>query len=212
MDSALLEPLSRLSRLALSYAPGTVREDWLTVLALDAKLAGIVRQAREETLARIRLAWWRERLHAPVAERPKGEPLLARLAEWPDAGRGLEALVDGWEALLGDEVLPAEALGEFADGRAAAANLLLARQGMAPRADLGGWGLADLAINLSHPAEKAAALDLLRANPAQGKRPRALRPLVVIEGITSKAALAGRPLLSGPADLLLAMRLGLLGA
>lgn len=212
MDSALLEQLSPLARLALSYAPGAVRDDWLTLLALDAKLAGIVRQAREETLARIRLAWWRERLQAPVAERPKGEPLLARLADWPDAGRGLEALVDGWEALLGDEVLSAETLSEFADGRAAAANLLLARHSIAPRADLGGWGLADLALNLSDPAEKAVALDLLRASPGQGKRPKALRPLVVIEGVTRKAALAGRPLLSGPIDLLLAMRLGLLGA
>lgn len=212
MDPALLEQLSPLARLALSYAPGAVRQDWLTLLALDAKLAGIVRQAREETLARIRLAWWRERLQAPVAERPKGEPLLARLSDWPDAGRGFEPLVDGWEALLGDEALSADALTEFADGRAAAVNLLLAHHGIEQRDDLRGWGFADLALNLSDPSEKAAALDLLRLSTPAGKRPRALRPLVVIEGVTRRCALAGRPLLSGPADLLVAMRLGLLGS
>lgn len=208
MDSALLEQLSPLSRLALSYAPAGVREDWLTLLALDAKLAGIVRQAREETLARIRLAWWRERLQAPAAERPKGEPLLTRLALWPQAGARLQGLVDGWEALLGEAPLSVEALEDFAAGRQAAVAALAQKHGLAAPVTALVWSYADLAQNLSHPAERQAALDLLEGQGKTGRLPRAFRPLAVLEGVSRRGATVGHP---RPLDLLAAMRLGLLG-
>ena len=98
--AALAATLSPLTRLALAYAPRTARPAWLAVLALDQRLAGIVRSAREPLLAQIKLAWWRERLAEPVARWPQGEPLLSALAAWDGQAAALVALVAGWEAVL----------------------------------------------------------------------------------------------------------------
>ncbi|PLK27750.1 squalene/phytoene synthase family protein [Novosphingobium sp. TH158] len=215
MDPVLLDSLPPLSRLALSYAPAAARADWLTLLALDARLAGVVRQAREPVLAQIRLAWWRERLEQDPADRPRGEPLLARLAEWPDGGRGLEPLVDGWEALLEEPPLSQSAVERFAAGRAGAVVALASRLG----ADVGGldetsrrWALADLACHLGAHEERAVVQAMLRAVPATVAGDRALRPLLVLERVTCRAAIkSSADALTSPMALLVAMRAGLLG-
>lgn len=154
-------------------------------------------------LAQIRLAWWRERLNEPAAERPKGEPLLALLG---DRAAAFVPLVDGWEALLGEAPLPQTALADFAEGRAKALGALAELFGHPREAsERAGrsWALADLALRISHPEERArvAALSAGRSIP---DLPREMRPLVVLHGL----AIRNR---NGPTALLTAMRLGILG-
>lgn len=214
MDAALIDGLSPLYRLALAYAPGPAKPAWLTFLSLDTRLAGLLRQARDPVLAQIRLAWWRERLEQAPEDRPRGEPLLARLADWPDGGSPLVPLVDGWEALLGDPPLPMTALEAFAQGRAAGLSALAARLGLAdPPRDLAlSWSLADLACHLGDPREQALALEGLAGPPTRAGLPKALRPLLVLQRVSARAARkGGAAQLTTPGALFTAMRAGLLG-
>jgi phytoene synthase len=163
-----------------------------------------VREAREPMLAQIRLAWWRERLAEPAERRPAGEPLLALLG---DRAKAFGPLVDGWEALLGDAPLPRAALADFADGRAQALGGLAEVLGSAREAsETAGrcWALADLAGRLSDPEERAQVAALRAEAPAFPSLPRAMRPLVVLDGLASRNR-------NGPTTLLTAMRLGIFG-
>ena len=210
-DPALLALISPDRRLALGYAPAAARSLFLGLYALDAKLAGIVRSAREPVLAQLKLAWWRDQLGKPVSARPLGEPVLAALALWGESGGALAALVDGWELLLGDEYPARAQLTEFAEGRgtacAALAGLLAADPEAARRAGYG-WALGDLGLMLgaSEPLRQLAAeADWRRPHLARG-----LRPLLIHQGLArhSTSRNFAHP---GPVALVLAMRLGLLG-
>ncbi len=112
MDTAILPPPYRL---ALAYAPRAAHNATLGLFALDHRLSGIVRGAREPMLAQLKLAWWRDRLLSPPHAWPSGEPLLAALTGWGEHAAGLVGLVDGWEAVLLDEQQR-----DLADGRAQA--------------------------------------------------------------------------------------------
>lgn len=214
--TTLLDALPPEQRLALTYARGEGRVVVLGMLALDARLAGILRGSREPMLAQLRLAWWREQLSAPIGQRPQGEPLLALLDHWGDERAALGGLVDGWEALLGDAPLPATLLAQFADGRAAACAALsrrLAPQANPQEAERAGrnWALVDLATRVSHPEERASGL--LLANDQDWRRPRlarSLRPLLVLHGLAERGK-GGAGMVSGPGAMLRAVRLGLLG-
>lgn len=213
MDVSLIDGLSPLYRLALAYAPARAKAEWLTFLSLDTRLAGLLRQARDPVLAQIRLAWWREKLAQAPSERPRGEPLLARLADWPEGGATLGALVDGWEALLGEPPLAADALAAFGQGRAGAIAALAARLRLAaPEPGLAmAWSMADLACHLGDPREQAVAAGLLQPALANSV-PRELRPLLVLERVSVRAARKGGVAqLTSPGALFTAMRAGLLG-
>ncbi|MFM6932795.1 MAG: hypothetical protein ACKOUT_11185 [Novosphingobium sp.] len=214
MDAALIDGLSPLYRLALAYAPGPAKPAWLSVLALDTRLAGLLRQARDPVLAQIRLAWWRERLQQSPQERPRGEPLLARLSDWADGGRSLVPLVDGWEALLGEPPLPLDALESFVQGRVAAISALAGSLGLTdPAPDPARcWAMADLAVHLGDPREQALARGALATCTGQAGVPKALRPLLVLQRVNERAArLGGAQHLTTPGALFTAMRAGLLG-
>lgn len=207
--------LPPLARLALAYAPSGARPDWLTFLTLDARLAGVVRQAREPILAQMRLAWWRDRFTADPAGWPGGEPLLRDLSGWGQHVRALGALVDGWEGLLGEAPLDEAVLESFAAGRVAA---LAALMGQLGTPDPGAaalarrWALADLALHLGNPAERAGAVRLLDRAPAGRTSSRALRPLAVLAGLSERAVRRGaNEALDGPRALLVAIRLGIFG-
>jgi len=206
--------LSPLARLALAYAPSAARLHWLALLTLDARLAQVVRTAREPMLAQLRLAWWRDRFDGNPADWPKGEPLLASLAAWDGEVGGLVPLVDGWEALLGEAPLASSALEEFAEGRAKAAGVLARTIGAdAVTADglSRSWALADLALHTSHPDERAEAARLL-AGTAAPRAPADLRPLAILAGLSARAVRQGRgEALSGPGALFAAIRIGLTG-
>jgi phytoene synthase len=200
-------------RLALSYASSRARPATLALLALDARLAAILRGRREPIAAQLRLAWWRDMLARPAAEWPRGEPVLEALRGWRDP-TGLSELADGWEALLAEELTP-EAIADFAAGRGAAFACLARELGVEAvevaeeAARL--WALADLTANLSDGAERALVVDHGR-NLVPPPLPASLRPLAVLAGLGARAMQrGGAPLLSGPGSALLALRIGLTG-
>ncbi len=219
MDAQILESLPPLSRLALSYAPASAHRDWLTALALDARLEGVVRQAREPVLAQLKLAWWRDRLEQAVPDRPQGEPLLARLAEWKEGGKPLISLVNGWEALLQEQPFDAQAITAFGAGRAMLAGELAARLGCdrrAAEARARRWALADLSLQFGDTeglSEGHRLRDLASSqSAAQGPCERAMRPLAVLEKINFRASAIGSiRALGSPLALLTAIRVGLIG-
>ena len=216
MDSQILESLPPLSRLALSYAPASAHQDWLTALALDARLAGVVRQAREPVLAQLKLAWWRDRLEQDVASRPRGEPLLARFAHWCCGGKAMIALVNGWEAMLDDRPFEGGAVEVFVSGRAGLAGELADRLGcnrMAAEARAQRWALAELSLHCADTAARHHLRDLaLAEGPRPGTCEPAMRPLAVLEKINLRACKIGSlRALGSPAALLTAIRVGLIG-
>lgn len=207
--------LAPFQRLALAYAPAASRDAWLAVLALDSRLAGVVRSGREPLLTQIRLAWWRERLTegAPSVE---GEPLLRTLHQtFGDDRRALSSLVDAWEQMTGEGPLDADLLEGMAEARADAVALVAASTGAdqpEARRLARNWALADLAGHLSHPDERAVAVALARQQDWRAARmPRTMRPLVVLHGLARSGL--GRPDHAPPGALALlrAMRLGILG-
>lgn len=214
----LVQSLPTVSRLALVYAPHNAREQTLALLALDARLAHLLRRSREPMMAQLRLAWWRESLGQPAEQWPQGEPLLALLKSWNGHHGGLSALVDGWENMTGPAPLPRTALEAMAQGRGEAFAALAVALGRSSERDaalvLGrAWALNDLAMRLGHGAERETVLELVRAYPASGVRvSRALRPLMVLQGLAARRLAKGDETgATSPAALLKAMRLGLLG-
>lgn len=209
----LVESLPLVQRLALSYAPAAARADTLTLLALDLRLAGIVRRRSEVLLAQLKLAWWRDRLREDPSRWPAGEPLLARLTTWRGGFDGLLELVDGWEVLLAETLSPAD-MRAFAAGRGAAW-AALACQSIDPAVAQAGreWALADLALHLRALPEAELAREVAQAEPWQEARlPRALRPLAVLRGLAGRALHSGSSeVLDGPRAALAALRIGLVG-
>jgi phytoene synthase len=201
-------------RLALAYASARSRPATLAMLALDARLAQIVRGRREPLPAQLRLAWWREMLARPTAEWPQGEPLLEALRGWRDP-TGLAALPSGWEALLADALDP-PAIAEFVDGRGQACATLAAELGVEAVDDAAAaariWALADLAANLSDGRERELAVEYGRSLGSPPRLSSSLRPLAVLAGLGAAAlARGGGDLLAGPSGMLLALRIGLTG-
>ncbi|MDB5726253.1 MAG: hypothetical protein JWQ16_3007 [Novosphingobium sp.] len=209
---ALLDSLPAVQRVALAYALPSSRKAWLGLLALDTRLAQLVRETREPMLGQIRLAWWRERLAEAPAKRPKGEPLLALLGD----SERLLPLIDAWEAMLGAAPLPRTTIAEFAEGRGQALAGLAAALGhpaaVADTAQLGrSWALADLGLRLSHPEERAHAAALIAAEGHHHPRlPREMRPLVVLHGLAVRDLRRGNDE-AGMGALFATLRLGIFG-
>lgn len=214
----ILDTLPVLHRLALAYAPSHSRGAFLALLALDARLAEVVRSASEPMLAQIRLAWWRDILAREGEDRPQGEPLVAALGEWGDGAGDLVALVDGWESLVDEGPLTTDGIRAFCEGRGAAFAALAKvvechEASEAARSAGQAWALSDLASRLDDPHEREAAMAIVREG--EWRRialPRALRPLSVLHGIAVSASLAGRGIGQPQAStMLFAMRIGLFG-
>lgn len=213
-QNAHLETLPPPWRLALAYAPAQARGAWLSFLALDVRLAGVVRQAREPMLGQLKLAWWRDRFNADPATWPKGEPLLASLRPWGAEAKGLIPLVDGWEALL-DEWQGAQApmtaltQGRIAGMEALARVLNASDDRIAVMAR--GWAAMDLASHLGDPEDRAQAMAEVAALDWRGGRlPKAMRPLTVLHGLARRQNRGGDP--GSPWALAHAIRLGFFGA
>lgn len=192
--------------LALAAAPARHRAGLAALLALDDRLGAILRTTREPLVGQMRLTWWHEALVALDTAPAPAEPVLAAVAAevLPGGvpGERLARQVDGWEALLEEEVPGEAAMLGFARGRGgelfgAAAALLGATDAGIARAGEG-WALADLSMNLSHPDAAARARTLAGERLAGLFVPRwsrAARPLGVL-ALLAEADLAGR---SGPA-------------
>lgn len=217
MDLALhLEELPIERRLAWSYASQSARPLILGLFALDTRLGGIIRQAREPLLGQLKLSWWRDRLRGEALAGTLRDPLLELLDQWGSQRSALAGLADGWELLLDEGKLERAALVGFADARAAACAALADRLDLEDHsveaARMGfNWALADLKLGLSDPGEVEQIDQLLRKRDWRPARlPRALRPLQVLHGLARRKQGAA-PLLTGPIDGLVAVRLGLLG-
>jgi phytoene synthase len=214
----LRDTLPAMQRLALAYAPGRTRAAWLALLALDTRLANVLRSSSEPMLAQIRLAWWRDMLARDTADRPGGEPLLALIEAWGDEAAGLVELVDGWEQLAEPEQLGADAMRAFCQGRGAACAALARVAGCPQAQDAArrtgeGWALADLAARLTDPGERETATRFMTQHDwTRIALPRALRPLAILHGIAASAARrSGKLSEPGPGSVLLAVRIGLFG-
>lgn len=214
LDPSQLPPAHRL---ALAYPSRAGRDRVLALMMLDLRLAAILRQAGttggEPVIAQIKLAWWRDRLGEDPAAWPAGEPLLTALRAWPGGPATLVPLVDGWEALLAEDLTVA-AIEQFAAGRAVAWAALAppgteAAVGAAARE----WALGDLARNLAKSGEAAAARRLALAGKAGSARlPRAVRPLAVLRALTRRAIERDSgDLLDGAGALFATLRAGLTG-
>lgn len=214
----LIESLPPAQRLALAYAPGAARQPTLALLALDQRLARALSQASEPIAAQMRLAWWRDTLKAGLKAQG-ADPLLGALLPWKGHENALIALVDSWEEMLADPPLPQHAMEGLAAARgscfAALAKVLNCRADQQAQVAAAGriWALADLAAGLSNRQEIAACFDLEHETAlAVAPLPRPLRPLSVLAGLGARSIRKRRTkLLAGPADLLVAMRIGMTG-
>lgn len=220
IEASLIGTLPVTSRLALSYAPARHRMATLALLALDARLANLLRHSREPMLAQLRMSWWRETLGQDAGAWPAGEPLLASLHSWQGRHGALAALVDGWEALCGPAPLAPEALKACAEGRGAAFAALAQVTQCGGQAGLASqlgtsWGLHDLAMRLGNDQERAAARSLAAGEAGDRPLPRAprpLRPVAVLRALAVRRLAKGdEAAASSPAALLAALRIGLLG-
>lgn len=214
MTSGIVEDLPPAQRLALAYAPSRARMPNLALLALDTRLAAIVRKRGEPLLVQVKLAWWRDMLGSPVADWPLGDPVLDLLRQWQDPA-SLVPLVDGWEALLAEDLTP-RVIADFVDGRGVAFAALARQLGVArpdgARTAARLWALADLAANISAGDECALVVDYGRGQPGAPLLPASLRPLAVLAGLASAALQrGGGPLLSGPRSTFTALRIGFTG-
>ncbi|HEY9092728.1 hypothetical protein [Parasphingorhabdus sp.] len=98
-------PFDPLHRLILAYAKRSDRSRYALVIALDNRFAEVIRSTSETLIGQMRLTWWRDILTKPVAQRPTGEPLVARINDVQQQGVDLAPLfnlLDGWEYLLDD--------------------------------------------------------------------------------------------------------------
>ncbi|MBO9622801.1 MAG: squalene/phytoene synthase family protein [Sphingomonas sp.] len=151
--------------LVLAYAPGDRRAALAALLALDDALALLLRTTREPALGQMRLAWWREALARLDTEPAPAEPVLQGIAQallpLGVTGASLVPIVHGWEVLIEEEALDADALARFGAGRGAlfvAGGRALGATPGDPVEDAGrGWALADLARNLRGAEEAGEA-------------------------------------------------------
>ena len=217
MSIDLLETLPLAQRLAVSYAPRRAHSPTLAMLALDTRLAGVIRTGGEPVIAQMKLAWWRDRLAQDPAQWPLGEPLLALLKEAAIDPARLSPLVDGWEVLLADS-LGHEELTLFATGRAqawAAVADAAGNRGSNADVEQAGrtWALADLALNLGTEEETAKVrAAALTQSEAQARLPSLVRPLTVLRGLALRALHRDADeVLDGPGAMAMALRLGVLG-
>ncbi|QGN53809.1 squalene/phytoene synthase family protein [Novosphingobium sp. Gsoil 351] len=176
-------------RLAIAYAPGQARSAWTALLAFDHRLSRAVAGASSPLLAQLKLAWWRDRMRTAAATWPVGEPLLAALTAFDGERPALEALIDGWEGLVGDD----------ADENALA-RLVEARTGaVAALARVIGCPVDGLAI-----AASARRWTMPCAAIAVQRLPRALRPLLILANLPPAEEV-------GALALLRIVRLGMFG-
>lgn len=200
-------------RLALSYAPAASREDVLSLLLLDARLAAVAHVGGEVMIAQIKLAWWRERLGENPARWPKGEPLLERLQQGGLAPAQLVPLVDGWEHLLVEEA-SADSVNAVVSARAEAWVLLCNEADARDRVSEAGrhWALADLALSFPELREMINQSGQLTGTGNSARLPRQLRTLAVLRALAVRAnQRSSHDLLDGPAAVAVALRVGLFG-
>jgi len=152
----------------------------------------------------MRLAWWRESLAKPVAERPRGDEVLDGIGlEWAGQEAVLTQMIEGWETLVTADCLDQDRAAAFGAARGAFF------AGLAPdatpavnhRLESAGfrWALADAVTRVSDKAERAALIAAGLARPEERVRlPLDLRGIAVLDALALRALRrGGRPLMEG---------------
>jgi phytoene synthase len=155
------DELSPPEKLAVAYARPDLRASWSLLLEFDHRMMAIALKGQEPLLKQMRYAWWREQMNRAAADRPKGEPLLAKFSRLTDA-RQVEAaaltLIDAWEAFVADDGACETAMQKYAELRADALFAQYARwvgSDVAAAAELGRvWALASLSSSIPPPTLK----------------------------------------------------------
>jgi hypothetical protein len=188
MTEARLE-LAPLANLLSAYAGRDASRHRL-VWVFDARLAQIVRTTTEPMIGQMRLAWWQDVLTDAGEARGRGEPLLAALRAAGLAGHpGLIAMLDGWEALIGDAAPDAIALRTFGTDRGGGLFHALAGVADAPAALIQAgalWALWDLSGHIGSVAEARAAVSVAETfldGAVTSGWPRAWRPMRLAAGL-----------------------------
>lgn len=213
MDAANDDYLPPEAELAIAWSAPKVRGPLTTALQLDRRLARIVARTTEPMLGQMRLAWWREALAKPVADRPRGDRVLDAIGtHWAGQESALVAMIDGWEVLVTATSLGPAEIDSFAAGRGAFFGALHSDNASADaaRAALAGyrWALADAAAGVSDAGERAALVAAALAQDGKGGRmPSGLRGLAVLEALALRALKrGGQPLMAGRGASLTALR------
>lgn len=201
------------AELALAWSPPKVRAPLSIAFQLDRRLARIASRTSEPMLGQMRLAWWRDALGTPIAERPRGDAVLDAIGtHWAGREVALVALVDGWGVLVSAERLGRTEIDAFGTQRSAFFGALdgTAGQASAARVAAAGfrWAMADAAAAVSDAKERDALVEagLGRIAPA-GSMPRALRGLAVLDALALRSLRGGgRPLMEGRGAPLAALR------
>ena len=194
-----------------------VRRRWLKFLRLDNELSSILAKASEPITAQLRLAWWRDELGKPAAERTQSVPLLDDLgASFHSEISKLSDLVDGYEAFALNEVYEGSS-GVYAvsSGRKAALIAVCGMSNAAPEtsgleAVASSWTFAEYLRSDAHVSVHDEARSI--ADRPRPTFPRSLRGLAILDRLACRSIRrGGGPLMTTRGDAAAAMRIGLLG-
>jgi phytoene synthase len=209
------EPLSPEADLALAWCSPKVRGPLSIALQLDRRLARIVIRTSEPMLGQMRLAWWRDALAKPVAERPRGDLVLDGIGlHWAGRENALAEMVDGWEVLLSAERLGPREAEAFGTARGAFFAALAPDSSPAVATRLAAvgsrWALADAAAAVSDEKERAAliaaGLAIAQDHPAT-RFAQGFRGVAVLDALARRSLQrGGRPLMEGRGASLVALK------
>lgn len=209
-DAVELAPLPALLAAHGGRAAGRHRAVW----AFDARLAQVARSTSEAMIGRMRLAWWNDVIDDVAGAKGRGEPVVDALrATGAIAAPGLVAMIDGWEVLVAEPEIDAQALRDYAAGRGGGLFRALAGESNIPDwLDAAGriWALWDLAGHVGDAALARAAIGEAEAlvPRLRGVRwPRGWKPMRIAATIAAQDVVAGR---GAPAGMPRAMALRLL--
>jgi len=219
MDLITQESLAEELQLAAAYTPAALRDRLVAFLAFDQRLARIIAQSNEPMLAQIRIAWWRDRLAQPKPERPEGDAVLDAIGQhWAGAEAALIQLANGWEEMLADPPISPSAVERFLAARAEPFRELSPADERAHSYESVNqaariWALADIAVNMSEPQERATiiaqGLDEMRAVK---RLPKCWRGLAVLRSLAMRSLRAGgRPFMAGRGAAVAALWTGMTG-
>lgn len=220
MSAERADPLPPEVELALAWSGAKVRGPLSIGFQLDRRLARIVGRTNEVMLGQMRLAWWREALGKPVGQRPVGDAVLDGIGRhWQGREAALVQMVDAWEILVtADRIGPDEAA-RFGAGRGAflaalvpddADAVLVGRLVATGRC----WALADAAVAVSDPAERAIFTEAgVAASAGAGRLGGPWRGVAVLGALSARSlAGTGQPLMQGRGASLTALRAAIFGA
>ncbi len=216
MASEPIDMLPGEAQLALAWSGRKLRAPLATALQLDRRLARIVGRTHETMLGQMRLAWWREALAKPLADRPRGDAVLDAIGlHWHGREAALVEMVDAWEVLVTAQTITGKEAAAFGSGRGAFFATLAEGRDKAARCAAAGtrWALADAAAAISDPAERAVVVAAgLGVPDAPGVLGGDLRGLAVLESLALRAMKrGGRPLMEGRGAPLAVLRGAILG-